>query len=155
MFWEPLFWSALWSFPDSCRNKSSHPVSSGSNVVFMLWGLLVMQSSINGDCQEERLKEHPSSIGNIGADGCDRSESLVAKLHWCQHCLAFPEGNYGNLKQCRQPNCFNWFRWHHRFVFFFFFLSCRLTYLWSHKLNLLSHVFIGINIFTQGRTGCM
>lgn len=36
-----------------------------------------MQSSINGDCQEERLKEHPSSTGNVGADGRDGSESLT------------------------------------------------------------------------------
>lgn len=36
MFWEPLFWTALWNFPDRSWNKSSDLVSSGSNVVYML-----------------------------------------------------------------------------------------------------------------------
>lgn len=37
----------------------------------------MVESSINGDCQEECLKEYPSSTGNVGADGCDGSESLT------------------------------------------------------------------------------
>jgi len=36
MFSEPLFLTALCSFPDSSWNKSSDLVSSGSNVVYML-----------------------------------------------------------------------------------------------------------------------
>lgn len=75
LFWEPLFCTTLWSFPDSSWNKYSDLVSPGSNVVYMLWGLLVMQRSINRDCQEACLKEHLSFTGIAG--GYDGSKSLI------------------------------------------------------------------------------
>lgn len=136
LFWEPLFCTALWSFPDSSWNKYSDLVSPGSNVVYMLWGLLVMQRTINRDCQEAFLKEHPSFTG-IAGDMMGPNPVLVAKLHVSIVWL-FLQGNYGNLKQCRQSNHFICFMWPVRFVFLF---SCSLTYLWSHKLHLLSAMF--------------
>lgn len=141
-------------FHDRSRNKSSGLVSLGSNVVSMLWGLLVMQSRINGDCQWDHFKQC-SIYRHTGADGPDGSESLSyskttpssASSSFSWEKLWKPETW---SKVCSKNIV--WFRWPSRLVFF---LSWSHLFLKLQALSALNHVFQGIVTTTEGRMGCI